>query len=524
MLTFPSSATSEVSVRSGLHLLPAALLALATVGLLSTEVAGESDLARMLFSLVYGTATGLQMEAGEHYGVPFSFGYYQVVYALLPAGVLGDPSQAAFAMNLIGWVSALLSTALLSVYVARVSGDERIGVATAFLFAFAPLLLITAPFGHPILPAWMLVLAAAIALSMAESTPSARSAARASLYGVALVLASFALTVRAEVALAFPWFVVASRNRMWTRPWWTGSVIKAGVLAGALLMFLVLQRSVLPPSADAASSLSHFLAAFYSPSRIGKGVAAIVLSVGFAASIAAVLAAIVLLRRRRFDAVIVAAVIALPALVLWLPNPMPARHFFFVTLAAAWLCGYALATLPLKRSAISLAAACVALVVANQVVAELAYGSIVRNYAWSYEPVGARRATWQVPLGFAWRDVEANVQGGEALVEEARLLAATARDRTLIFADNVHYLAAYIVAADPTRRAHSTAEGGVYLLELSSGGRRIVLIEKYNAWPTDVQAAYLADPRFADWLVYVQPSTRSRYDVAEIPPHRRLHH
>ena len=495
-----------------LLLLPALLLAAIAVPYAYRVTLAEPDLVRMVAAMVYGGATGLNEAAGNHYGLAFSFAYYKLLYVVAPADWLRDPDAVAMLMNGVGVLAGLLCTVLGTAYFARLLGRAP-GVAAAIVFFLSPMMLPVALSGHPLIPAAACLFAAAILLARAEQAP-AGTARYVSAAGAFLLLV-LGLALRAEIVLAFPFlWLVISLEKPFGRPTFFALAWKALILGGAFGLFLVLQHGYTEAAGGAGGRLATFMETFFSLSRVVRGGFVFVLAAGVATLVAAALAA----WRLRFDRLLlVFFALALPALAFWLPNPQPARHFFFVVLAASLMIGAWLRA----RTATGALGLAALLVLANQGIAELLYSPIVSHYEWSY-PSAGRQATQQVPLGMFVPAQLANQRQAALERDEALRLAAQAPKRLLVLADDQHYLIAHLIAADPSLRWSERTENGVLFARLESPKRSIVLVQKYDAWPRDVNAEILADPAWRSWPVYVQPFTVSRYDKTEVPAERRF--
>lgn len=494
--------------------MPALLLALVALPFRYDVTLAEPDLARMMAALLYGHATGTNEGAGLHYGLSFSFGYYQLLYALAPDAWLRDPDLAARLINGVGVASGLLCAWTCAAHLARIAGLAA-GVCATLLFFLSPMMLPVALSGHPLVPAAACAFAAGWLLLAADESAGRRQ--RALCRSGAFLLLVAGLTLRAEIVLAFPFLWVAgSRTPSAAQRWWP-YVWRALLPGAAFLAFLFLQQGYVESSGGAAGRLGRFLASFMSPALVGRGLVVLALATGAATLLA--LAPALRSRLLRGREIALALVLALPGLVLWLPNPQPARHFFFPALAACLLAGLWLSRR--RAGAPRAIALAVLLVLANQLAAEALRTPIVARYAWSYPAATARRATQQIPLGLFPLDQWANQAQVEAERAEAIALAARAPGRLLVLADFQHYLIARLIAADPSLQwSESTREGRV-VSELRSPARHIVLVEKYHAWPRDAAAEILAGDAWAGWPIYVQRSTLSRFDQAEIPPERR---
>jgi hypothetical protein len=160
------------------------------------------------------------------------------------------------------------------------------------------------------------------------------------------------------------------------------------------------------------------------------------------------------------------------------------------------------------------------LVVGNQAAAELAHPWLVRNYTWSYDMGGSRRATHNAPLGLYTLDQRANKADEAGLRVEAIRLAASDPAKVIILADSQHYLIAHLLARDAALRKSVSKVGPFAAVWLSGNGRSIYLIEKLDFWPQDVLAVVQALPEFADYPIHVQKATISRHDKAPLTPSR----
>jgi hypothetical protein len=367
--------------------------------------------------------------------------------------------------------------------------------------------------GHPIVPAAAALFAAALLLARAEECRGGLQRWASAAGAFALLVLGLAL--RAEIVFAFPflWLAVTLEKPL-GRSMLPALAWKAALLGGAFAVFLVLQQGYVEPAEGAGTRLATFMETFFSVSRVARGVLIFVLGTGVATLVAATFAAWRLGLNRRW---LPLPFLALPALAFWLPNPQPARHFFFAALAAclvvgAWLVG---------RSAIQALALAALVVAGNQAIAELLYRPIVSHYRWSY-PSAGRRATQQVPLGAFIPAQRANQRQAALERDEAIRLAAQAPRRLLVVADDQHYLIAHFIAADPSLEWTERSENDVLFTRLESPRHSIVLVEKYKAWPRDVTAEVLANPAWRSWPVYVQPFTVGRYDKTEVPQNMRF--
>jgi len=499
----------------GLFLLPTALLALVALPFVYTVTLSEPDLVRMAAAMVYGAARGSYEMAGNHYGLAFSYGYYEILYPLFPRSWFHHPDRVALLINAMGIASGLFCALSGTAYLARLFG-RGVGVPAAAIFFLSPMMLPAAFSGHPLIPAAGCLFCGG--LLFFQAVRAATRASYAVCWANAAAVLMLGLSLRAEIVLAFPFLWLAmlldERGRDWR-----SLAIAAAVLMLSFAMFVELQQLFIVASGKNGSGLATFLRHYMSVAGVARGAFVLTLATGVVTTVAGLYGA---WRQRRDARIYLLIVLALPALLFWLPNPQPSRHFFFVSLAAATV----LAVWIHRRvkGEVQRVALALAVVIANQVAAEVLYRPIVAAYPWSY-PAFERQATQQVPLGgfpFAQR---ANQRLAAMEHDEASALAARAPAKLLVFADSQHYIIGRLIALDPALRWSERAVNGIVVTFLESPTRTVALVEKYSAWPRDVTAEVLSMPDWRAWPVYVQPTTVSRYDRTRVPAERefRLH-
>lgn len=511
---------SGLSARSMLGVavygLPLLFIVVTFVPYMATTYVGERDVERMVFGIVFGTVSGLRLASDEHYGLQFSFGAYELLYRLLPHETLRNPRDLALAIVSIGWVSSIASVWLCFAWLRRVA-DERVAWVTTSLFAFSPIVLFSATVGHPLLPSFALALAGACCLEKSDRT------AQLSLSWafLAWLFLTLSLSVRAETAFLFPAMVLPLRqNRLPASGTISVMLWRAVPLTLAFGAFLLL-KGYYEHRAGSSWALSEFLSQFYRPEKSVRGAAVMVMAAGFGLVASAALALLWRPRRTFGSATLLfAAALALPTIVFWLPNPQPARHFYFAVLGLAFIVGHFI-----SRHAVRnwwLIGCTIAILLLNQVLVELAYPRVVASYTWSYPSQGERRATTQVPIGAVFPDLRARNLMQSNWVAEAELLASSVggTPRLLLFADVQSTISAYLVRQYPDLRPLRYTRNGVAVLRLKSADREYVLVSKYQVRPRDVQAEFLVDQEFDGWPVYIQSSTLSPFDVTAIPSSR----
>lgn len=496
----------------------------------------EPDIEAMMAGFVYGGVSGEYILAGFHYGRSFSFGFYQLLYLLLPSDALRDPDRVASAINYLGIGMAFLFALGLCLMLDKLTA-RAVALFCSIACLFSPLSLPFLASGHPMIGACaFLFLACAVLLYTAENEASIRPApGRIALFGMSLTLVCImvfiGLTLRAEIALAFPYLVLCFWIKL--RAPWKQRLLPT-LLVGALLLlafgaFLLCQKPYVATDGGAANALSGYISEYKSIKRIVRGLVVLVLAFGI---VSAVWLTVALLGRLRggkpatpasgflvhWPLALAALALVLPSLLFWLTNPTPARHFILPMVGLYLLLGLCWAhRIHTQGRAIGLA---VMLVLGNQAAAELMHPIVVKHYQWSYDAGGLRRATQQVPLGLFPLDQQANMAVEASLRQEAIDLAARNPARLIILADSKHYLAAHLLASDTALRQYLSKVGPVDALLLSRNGRSIYLIEKLDFWPKDVLAEVQALREFAEYPLYVQKATISRHDKTQPEPSR----
>ncbi|MGC1386704.1 MAG: hypothetical protein WA807_01715 [Steroidobacteraceae bacterium] len=504
--------------------MPALAYAMVVVPFIYRNTLGEIDLSQMAFAIIHGQATGLGEAAGYHYGYPISFGYYYFIYNVAPNTVLLSSTQLIAFMNVLGCCSAIVAVALLGLYLCRLY-DARVALVTTLLFAFSPMYLELGTYGHPELPAFCLLLLGAYLLTFAtgnKTSTAHRAVAAAS--AMAAILA--ALCVRSDVLLALPFLAIARRGKSDTiRAYVQDMLPRVVPIIAAALGFFVLQRIILTSFGTSGhTELMQYLASADDLGATKKALVIIVFGTGIASVI--LCAFVIVMRRLRplgiVDALAIGSMVLL-SVVLWLPNPAPARHFLFVSLAVALVIGLGFA----QRASLSLLLAVGILTpAANQALAELFYPAVIAKYDWAYyRPPTERRATRAVPMGFFVRDHRANQMNFTRLRNEGIALAQAcdSQRRALVFADEPYYYLMALAERDSTLQLNTVEpELGARVVHAKGKLCETAVVSKYMAWPQDVVPRFLADSKYEGWHAYFQESTRGLSDRTQIPTDRLI--
>lgn len=483
----------------------------------STTMA-EPDLVRMIAGMVYGGATGQHLQAGFHYGAEFSFGYYELLYRLVPDAVLHDPDLLAEWFNRTGAVFAGLFAFALALMLNRLVGS-RIAVFVTTAFLLSPSVLPFLASGHPMVAGCALLFLGCWLVLL--SSPQLNARFDIVYLGLAFVALSAGLSFRGEIALAFPFVVLAQMVTAHEKGpgRFKGTVASCIVVAVAFACFLYLQRPFVADGAGGA--LRTFLMAFASLGAVARGLGLLVLALGLLTTM--LLPVLTWSQRqemrRHWPMILLACALILPSLVFWLPNPQPIRHLLVPVLGLYLLLG--LITRPYVGDGKRALLAGLVLAIGNQAVAEVVRPVIVKTYPWPYAAASERRATQKVPLGFFPLDQKANLKAQAGLREEAIRLVARRPRELIVMADSQFYMVQRLIADDPSLRLSRATIDDVEILLLSNDARSIYFVDKSAYWPREILETVLASATLSRFPVYVQKASISRYDRVTVPLSRQ---
>jgi hypothetical protein len=210
-----------------------------------------------------------------------------------------------------------------------------------------------------------------------------------------------------------------------------------------------------------------------------------------------------------------------PALIFWIANPRPGRHFILclagVSLLAGWLVPRLAATRPLLVYALALG-----IVFANQACGALA-GPLILRHAPSkivVLPGDIHHLLRGIPTGSSWsyhRALAAEELGTNAFANRVR---ATCSDKTLVLSLDATQIFSDLYAGSGSWSADEQRLNRFPILTAHLGDRTIAVLSESEGWPQDAAAYVLADPTFRDYKLARDPNTISIYDHAVIPPER----
>lgn len=486
---------------------------------------GEPDLYRVVASLLEGHASGQGARSPMQYGRSFSFGYYELLYGLLDEAVLTSPDRLMAVINTIGFVSAIAALALLFVAV-RTWHGPRVAFVTAALFGLSPMVLDLTTSGHPVLPSL-----AAYGLGVALMSRPSTGVLRLVLWALASLAFLVGLTIRAEILIALGWPVVAGADTASLARFLRSAALRALPAVLAVAAFFVAQAGYVESgSGGGAGTLLAFMRTFYSLGQIGKGMAFLAIGFGSATLILAASAAVVVLRRspqRSIDRARLAialllepAALILPCLVLWLPNPNPARHFLFALLGTALFIGLVLErTKPRPASSVLLV---LAAIVGNQLIGEFSRPAVISALKSPYTNFPDRpRTLTQAPLGALWVHHASLVQRRAALdTEAARLPTFCDRQVIVLTIDPMQMVLALYRDGHPPRLSETKLGPFDAISAVRPNGQTFFLVPRYPYWPRDVVAEIIAMPALASFAIWDVPLSRSIYDRTPVPRNR----
>jgi hypothetical protein len=490
---------------------------------------GEDDLYRVLVGLLDGARYGTHLASESHYGKAFSFGYIAALYRFADPHTLVDPQRLIALINEIGFWAAAAGCVCFWLLAWLLYGLRSATVAI-ILFALSPMMLELGTSGHPILPAFAFFAAGSLCLLIPVRGVRAIPLA---FLGSLLLLA--ALVTRAEVILAFP-FVVLARADFRSFPHFLKCAVKraiAPVLAAAA--FFLLKHAWVDSTPGTVGAVEYVAQAnrLY---RIPIGVYVFTLSCGMAATAVGAIAGVAMVRairaansgsQQRAALCRAAAgplLLILPALVFWISNARPGRHFILclggVAILAGWLLQRRFAARPLLVYALA-----IGIVAGNQAMGALT-GPLILKYAPSklvVLPGNIHHLPRGVPAGSSWsyhRAFEAEQLRTTAF---AKRVQNACDEKTLVLSlDATQVFSDLYVASNPwiAREQHL---GRFPFMTAHIGGRTVLVLSENEGWPRDAAGDALADPDFRDYKLVRDPNNISIYDHAVIPPNRSAH-
>lgn len=479
------------------------------------DTLAEPDMARMVTGVAYGAATGNHIFAGHHYGIEFSFGYYELLYRLMPESALRNPDYVARFVNNLGIVFTFFFALNLGLMLNKLVG-RGVAAFSAIGFLFCPLILPFLSSGHPMIGACAFLFLGCWLILISIEKKNAYTVAIFFIFACLSLILS--LTLRGEVALAFPFVVVAylvSAKRQGYLSLSRGMAVCLVMLL-AFGCFLYFQRPFVVSEGGAANSLGEFMSRYASIKKIARGIGTILEEFGIVSLLLLVLAGLRLKDKANLPLLLACLALIIPSLLFWLPTPSPARHFVIPILGLYILLGQ-LWSNRLNGVQPSIVMA-ILLVLGNQALAELTRPIIAKG---SFTTSGVRLPSQQVPLGFFPLDQQANMAHEAALRAEAIELTAAKPQKLLILSNHLYYTIPRLLADDPSLRLTPSKVGNFEGFLLASPKRKVYFIEKFHYWPKDVLSEVLHANVMSDYPIYVQKVTITPDDKTEIPVPRQ---
>ncbi len=485
----------------------------------------ESDIYRVLVGILDGANSGSGIASKLHYDNTFGIGYLSALYAFAAPATLRDPDRLTGLINDVGFWSMMAGLVFFWCAVSIAHGT-RAGVVALIVFALAPTIAELGTSGHPVIPMFALVCAAATLLFLPVTGWHAVVAA---IGGGVLLLAG--LTMRGDVFLAFPWLVLTRIDTRSLRGFIVSGLVRSIAPLAALIVFFVLQHLIVPHQVGPV--LGEYFGGWVRISFIAGNAMFIPLGFGTATTAVAAVAAVWLAVRARpgddgrgqngMAQFLGPAALTLVPLVFFVAIQGPTRHFMMTyaglsILLAVWLT----ATLAMRRF-VALAVV-VLLTGASQVLAEaVRLPVLAANDARSpLRPIwtGYQTAT-HAPLGFFWKRHDALAHRRALLQAEGDTLTTPCQSHTIVLTGETAQLFSRLYAGGTPVEAQRVGADDIFGRVGAARSITMLVLQEVTIWPKDPVATVVADPAYKDYKLYQDPYTLSVYDRTPIPPDRQ---
>lgn len=499
------------------------LLALPLRAYAYSDTLHEYDLYATAIGLWDGHVSGAGLSGTLHYYLWICFGYIQFLYAIGADATFADRESIVRLINEVGYW-ATLAIPFFAWLCLRLAYGAAVAASATVLFVLSPIFLEVAGAGHPLLPAVALFFLGGAVMFAA---PAGRW--RWPIWSVAALILTASLLLRFELAFAFPLLVLAQPRTDSLRAFLVEAARRCAPGVAAIVAYFLIQRALL--GTNQLGETRAFLDQWYSLANLGRGAIAAALAAGgglIAAALGAGWAAFAPVRAKRealarwaaarADWAAPLAVVG-AAILFWLPNPLPARHFLMFTFGLSLLVALMLRT---RFGAGRLIAASIAIALVSQAaalvsspLAPLLSPSDLREPAGVLLPAPAEAALPRRAILKARSEAAQDLS--RRIVERAcgrRLVVITSQAPALM----IEFLR-------PGRRPQITVESayrGSFRYRLIDGDREVAFIQRENAARARrLVDDVLADPAYGDATVLIDPMTRHIADVREPPPERR---
>jgi hypothetical protein len=489
------------------------------------DMLAESDIYRVLVGMLDGANSGSGIASKLHYDNTFGFGYLGAFYAFASPATLRDPDRLTGLINDVGFWSMMAGLVFFWCAVSVAHG-ARAGTVALIVFALAPTVAELGTSGHPVIPMFALLCAAATLLFLPVTGWHAVVAAIA---GGVLLLAG--LMTRGDVFLAFPWLVLTRIDTRSLRGFIVSGLVRSIAPVAAVIVYCVLQHLIVPHQVGPV--LNEFFGRWVRISFIAGNVLFIPLGFGIATTAVAAVAALWLTVRARpgddgrgqngMAQFLGPAALTLVPLGFFVANQGPTRHFMMTyaglsILLAVWLT----ATLAMRR--VVALGVVVLLTGASQVLAEaVRLPVLAANDARSpFRPVwtGYLTAT-HAPLGFFWKRHDSLAHRRALWQAEGDKLTTPCQSHTVVLTGETAQLFSRLYAGGTPVEAQQAGADDIFGRVGAARAITMFALQEVTIWPKDPVATVVADPAYKDYKLYQDPYTLSVYDRTPIPPNRQ---
>ena len=475
----------------------------------------EGDSYAEALGMVTGAVSGLKSAGPNHYLISAGYGFPRLLYLIGASFDLTRRDDVVLLMNSVGHISSIAVIPLLWLVLRRLYGHLAAWTGL-LLFVLSPVFLEASASAHQILIATALLLSGFLLLVEGQ----ARNDRVAAIIASAFVL-FLALTMRLEAAFAFPWVVLAHVGEPDTRTIFQRFIVRLGVCISAIAMFLV-ARSVLLGSTVTSQQANSF-SDFYQLSNAPKGFIVSILAVGPFTVIALGVVIVANLSRplsqdallRRGISLAGPAALLIISIVLWILNPIPARHFLYFTLASAILISILGSWIASVRDRTIIIAA-LAVAIANQAAADALAPTLRRlNPARTAEPQPLNAGA---PVGDAWRRyVKRNVYLHEETALGDQVAELRCHPWIVVVSDGGPILLLSQYRGRPPAKMIVSGYHSAIRDTATWPDRRVDYLYRARAQNDDIGKLVLADPAFAGAKIVIDEHARLRSDIASVP-------
>ncbi|MDN3571310.1 hypothetical protein [Methylobacterium longum] len=450
-----------------------------------------------------------------------TFGFIQTIYFLLGQQA-SDSHSVVIAFNYVGLVSSLiLATAcFLSLFIVY---GEKIALTVSALFFFSPGFLEVFQSGHPTLLSLALFFAS---IGAFESYNSDKHLSNFKFFyaALAVILFTFACSVRGDIVLFFPWFVLIPLKKIADGNFKNAAVniaIRALLCSTALVLSRLIAYQLLDPSKSLQEA--PFFETWYKLNNLPIGAVALSSALGFLTVVALLFTVIIycISGRRSVNLLrlVGPAITITIGLIVWLPNPVPARHFLPVIFCTCLLLVFMIDEM-VELSKKTILILCVTVIVANQFLSDFVEPAIVEYHG--QKLAIDQRFIVPAPIGNTyWRSQMTIASKMRAAEFGDRIANATCVVNLIVISSEAPLLlmSFYKRGMKPEKLSY-TAYHGMKRIEMIFDSRQIDIIFQDTGARMDALPIVLADPRYIDYKIIRDPFVQLRTETLEIPKER----